>query len=596
MLASLILVYMVSRNTAIKCTTVQSHLSTVRSERATASCQGYTNFPTLVSCGFSTKDPTEEEFEGSYIENNICKARNAVDGAGVYAWARCCKFEDNDVSCYSEDAIKTEAADSNDELSTKKCPDIHYMLGCTAHTSATRFDGCFPGGVHDHPKTAIAGQGTGPNVPYTYSRVCNGQHGTSSGLTEYNINCCSVSEGDGGLECNLYYAPAGTDNALQCPAHQTMIACMGQEDDMNINAWHISKNTDNPSHACITRGTSSSNPAYTIALCCNEITLSPTNIPTGTPSKHPTNQPSPAPTLPSEAPTSPSIEPTEYPTSTRAPSMEPTLSTGAPSKYPSVSPTRSSDPPSTAPTKTPSAHPSEDTGVPSSAPSSQPSATPTDTSDSPSSNPSVSPVVIITTIMATTTTKGKPKGKGRSGLFGVTESENETVYMWLFIIFGTLFCCLLSGILYYFYRKNKRQGEEVRYENAAAAGGHPKDPANDASKVFKPYKKMEDEVDDDVLKGINGLDAEGVANGGTGTGNGTGTGGTEGTGTGTSGIDASLGIITGDSGHGMQTSATTAQLNTAEDNRVSGNTTRTSPGVNMRSEEDDEKAVFSVEM
>lgn len=58
----------------------------------------------LVSCGGSTFDASDREFDGTLISGSSkCIAINANGGAGVYARARCCAFKTNDVKCsYSE--------------------------------------------------------------------------------------------------------------------------------------------------------------------------------------------------------------------------------------------------------------------------------------------------------------------------------------------------------------------------------------------------------------------------------------------------------------------------------------------------------------
>ena len=94
------------------------------------------------------------------------------------------------------------------------------MLGCTAHTTDQVFDGVYPG--TQHPNTITA---TGSAHSYAMSSYCNGVNGNGDD-TQSNINCCTVSLG---LECNIYYADPGSDNALSCPSDQTMMACMGTE-------------------------------------------------------------------------------------------------------------------------------------------------------------------------------------------------------------------------------------------------------------------------------------------------------------------------------------------------------------------------------
>ena len=84
--------YLVSRNINIDCTTVEGDNSgSGDGDLSTVTCT--TNYPTMVSCGFRTKDSTDKDFEGSWMDTSgsthECVARNANSGAGVYAYARC---------------------------------------------------------------------------------------------------------------------------------------------------------------------------------------------------------------------------------------------------------------------------------------------------------------------------------------------------------------------------------------------------------------------------------------------------------------------------------------------------------------------------
>eukprot|EP01083_Nonionella_stella_P121166 363892_1 len=92
-------IHHLSSNSKPFCKTYKSLVSTTgHGDETSIKCDQNLNYPILISCGFSTKDTSETEFAGSYISDNICIARNAEGGSGVYAWARCCNFR-QPVSC-----------------------------------------------------------------------------------------------------------------------------------------------------------------------------------------------------------------------------------------------------------------------------------------------------------------------------------------------------------------------------------------------------------------------------------------------------------------------------------------------------------------
>eukprot|EP01084_Bolivina_argentea_P139559 245504_1 len=241
------------------------------------------NFPTLVSCGFQTKDSTEGQFGGSYILGDQCIARNAENGAGVFAWARCCKFENDQVSCA---AINGTAKSGDDQVSYVFCHNSETMLGCTGITKSSYMDGSYVG--QEHPNTVVH---TGPTYAYTMNNYCNAQDG-GGGNTKANINCCTANIG---LECNIYYDDAGANNIFQCPTHQTLMSCNAMNNYRDAIAWYIQNNQ------CITKSRDSTI-IYTSAICCNEVTSSPTRFPT--------KDPSTTPTISTGAPTTPTNNPT----------------------------------------------------------------------------------------------------------------------------------------------------------------------------------------------------------------------------------------------------------------------------------------------
>lgn len=78
-----------------------------------------------IHSGFSTDSPNDATAPGSYIINSTCYARNEVSNSGVYAFARCCNFNQlsttcttyvSDTSSNQDDAKVYISCQSSDEL------------------------------------------------------------------------------------------------------------------------------------------------------------------------------------------------------------------------------------------------------------------------------------------------------------------------------------------------------------------------------------------------------------------------------------------------------------------------------------------------
>ena len=87
---------------------------TVKSEKSSTSDDAITSIGcgnnTLVSCGGSTFDTSDDDFDGTYfaVKSKECVAVNAIRGAGVYAHARCCKFNNDIEVIYSESDVYSQ--------------------------------------------------------------------------------------------------------------------------------------------------------------------------------------------------------------------------------------------------------------------------------------------------------------------------------------------------------------------------------------------------------------------------------------------------------------------------------------------------------
>eukprot|EP01084_Bolivina_argentea_P200836 343375_1 len=234
----------------------------------------------LVSCGFKPTLEGSQDFRGSWIDATAsphkCYATNTVSAQGVYAVARCCNFN-QDVNCVSGDGAEAILDDELGQASCTTYPTFPFMLGCSATTAFNAFDGTFFG-VQQPIYINISSYG--PSNPYPPSNICTVQ--ASGQATKANINCCSASIG---LQCNIYYAPPGTINTLTCPGHQSMISCSAWNVWKTANTWYV----DN-SNNCITRSKDPGFPVYTSAICCNELTGSPTPN-TISPTMNPTPEP-----------------------------------------------------------------------------------------------------------------------------------------------------------------------------------------------------------------------------------------------------------------------------------------------------------------
>merc|ERR1712130_1019419 len=90
------LIYAVDAN--VTCKTIKSSISGILdNDVASVSCPVDTK---LVSCGGSTANATDSDFDGAYMSRGgTCYATNARGGNGVYAYARCCDFKPDDIDC-----------------------------------------------------------------------------------------------------------------------------------------------------------------------------------------------------------------------------------------------------------------------------------------------------------------------------------------------------------------------------------------------------------------------------------------------------------------------------------------------------------------
>ena len=140
----------------------------------------------------------------------------------------------------------------------------------------------------------------------------------------------------------------------------------------------------------------------------------------------------------------------------------------SPSTAPTAIPTRSTRDPTKPPTAAPSMSPTIPTSDPTINPTLNPSVNPTD-------NPTTNPVIPA----------ANPGGKDSLNDGDESGVHNDQIYMILAIIFGILYCCLLLGVISYFWRKNHKQNNEVDYNNAhvVAAGSPSIDVSDDKAAI-----------------------------------------------------------------------------------------------------------------
>ena len=222
-------------STPIDCESFRSELSAmVKGALIEVECQD--GYETMVSCGYETYPSigmNSTFYGGSWINDSDpdqvkCTAMNQNNGTGIYAHARCCNFA-QDVECISEFATCQTS-----DLSISKCAVDEYMLGCSASNYGDHFGGLYPG--TEYPDF-VNFSNDNSSLSYPMSNRCNAIHGDETDV-ESQVNCCTASVG---LQCDLHYQhPGQPTNWLSCPKNQTLISCMGvNEEDINLAKYVI---------------------------------------------------------------------------------------------------------------------------------------------------------------------------------------------------------------------------------------------------------------------------------------------------------------------------------------------------------------------
>eukprot|EP01084_Bolivina_argentea_P307365 531263_1 len=106
----------------------------------------------LVSCGYATIDANDANVHGSFVSNDqnsnskLCVAINGINGNGVKAYARCCTFVPNDISCIG--VYDNGASGFGGSYSTH-CSRMNkqFLTGCSSRNDVDNaaINGAYPG-------------------------------------------------------------------------------------------------------------------------------------------------------------------------------------------------------------------------------------------------------------------------------------------------------------------------------------------------------------------------------------------------------------------------------------------------------------------
>jgi len=312
---------------------------------------------TMVSCGLRGTYKYDWQRYGSSISiestPTVCRAKNNHEdksGGRVRAVARCCEFISNETECQAQD---DNWVDDIDEMQTTTCSDLHAdgtlddrfteLMGCQGFSYNSTLDGHWFNAIN----SSIITNDADTVMTRSFDGGCSVQNGATGGTgTRNNLNCCYSPETT--FDCNVRYGIQGSVSNVSCEGDYTMVGCSAFSDDHDLNSYYI--NDDDECYASIYDDSTGAG-VVANALCCKEITSSPTTEPTIEPTMQPTIEPTMQPT------TLPTVEPTRVPTT--EPTFIPTsIPTHVPSTHPSLPPT--SKPTTLEPTATiPSGDPTE---------------------------------------------------------------------------------------------------------------------------------------------------------------------------------------------------------------------------------------------
>lgn len=195
---------------------------------ASVGCEELSN-STLVSCGFSPSDDDDSRTGGSYVDEQVttCFARNAPGGSGVYAHARCCEFESDDIDCKGLNASDwTSGEDATKSLHCATAS-YQYLMGCSAfsHPDHWSMDGAYPGTQNLHDNNPLSG------ADYELNGYCTAVNGDADLGIKPNLACCDSPTF--ALTCVIRYGIRSTQSssrdvsAVDCGDGYTMTSCSG---------------------------------------------------------------------------------------------------------------------------------------------------------------------------------------------------------------------------------------------------------------------------------------------------------------------------------------------------------------------------------
>jgi len=239
------------------------------------------------------------------------RAKNNGDAIGrVVAIARCCEFVSNDTECQAQ---HDEWVHDLNGVQSTTCSDLHAdgtldarfteLMGCQGWSNGSTLDGHWFNSIDSSDIVNDADSVT----QRQFDGGCSVQNGNGTG-SRNNLNCCYSPETT--FDCNVRYGIQGNVSIVSCDSDYTMVGCSAFSNDSDLNSYYI--NDFDECYASIYEGSTGAG-VVANALCCKEITSSPTTEPTTEPTFDPTIEPTKVPTV--EPTNVPTTEPTSIPTS-----------------------------------------------------------------------------------------------------------------------------------------------------------------------------------------------------------------------------------------------------------------------------------------
>jgi len=203
--------------------------------------------------------------EGSFIENNICYARNGGnpvgDVHGIIAIARCCSLLNKYIECSDVKSIASEIGEN--KFITATCGSNKMALGCSVQAFSNELDGACPGNEICSNRPGI----TNPGTSYPVTNQCTAVNGGSSGAVYAGARCCGV-KGEYTMNCIEIWGEksATSDDAkstVSCPSGYFLSGCSGYTENKKMDGFYI-KNEE-----CVAQNGGHGTGAYAIATCCS---------------------------------------------------------------------------------------------------------------------------------------------------------------------------------------------------------------------------------------------------------------------------------------------------------------------------------------